>query len=170
MEDIQTEAKQTLQNFINRFSDFNQETINRVPFEGSWTAGQVAEHMILANANFAEVLNGLTEDTLRKPDEKVGVIKSILTNFDTKLDSPEFLCPLLKDYNQHAQLKKLNEIKDEILKASANIDLTKTCKNFELPLLGFLTRLEAISFVIYHTQRHTLQLGNIFHTLAVETN
>ncbi|RZK17353.1 MAG: DinB family protein, partial [Flavobacterium sp.] len=115
MENIRTEAEQTLQSFIKTFSEFKQETVNLAPFKGSWTAGQVAEHMILANSNFGEVLNGLVEETQRKPDEKVEVIRSILLNFDTKLDSPDFICPVLKDYDRKFQLEKLIEIKDEIL-------------------------------------------------------
>ena len=45
-------TKETLRDFENTnvellqlFSSFNQEQINVVPFEGSWTAGQLAEHL-----------------------------------------------------------------------------------------------------------------------------
>jgi hypothetical protein len=49
-----------------------------------------------------------------------------------------------------------------------SLDLTPTVLAFELPVIGSLTRLEAIRFVTYHTQRHNHQLKNIRQQLTVQ--
>lgn len=33
--------------------------------------------------------------------------------------------------------------------------------DFEMPFLGYLTRLELIRFAVFHTQRHTHQLNEL---------
>jgi len=68
-----TEIIATLQSTITEFqeliSSFDKAQLNAVPFEGSWTPGQVAQHIIMANSGFGEVLNGPVIDTERAPDE-----------------------------------------------------------------------------------------------------
>lgn len=160
------DATKTLEVFKAVFSEFKTEQINIVPFQGSWTAGQLAEHIILSNAGFNEVINGPVGETNRPADQQVERIRTDLLNFNNKMDSPPFIYPAKTDYFKNEQLDKLGQIEDGILKSIDNLDLTKTCKSFELPVLGYLTRLEAVYFVIYHTQRHTQQLKNIYNELS----
>ncbi len=61
--------------------------------------------------------------------------------------------------------KTLEYFRCKINLAMETMDLSKTCLAFELPVLGFLTRLEAIYFILFHTQRHIQQLKNIYQKL-----
>lgn len=160
-ENIIMKFQDTLSNFQELISSFNEKQINQVPFEGSWTVGQVAQHIIMANSGFVEVLNGLVKDSNRDADMQISGIRDIFLNFDTKFESPDFILPLLKDYDRGRLLKALEMIKVNITKVIDELDLSKVCVSFELPGFGYLTRLEAIHFVIYHTQRHAHQLSNI---------
>jgi len=36
----------TLNNMVSVLNEIKQEDINTIPFEGSWTAGQVVDHVI----------------------------------------------------------------------------------------------------------------------------
>jgi hypothetical protein len=117
--------------------------------------------MVLADGGFAEMISGPVIETQRKVDEMISKIKSIFLNFDSKLSSPDFVIPQLIDYEKEELIDSLTKIKISINKSLETLDLTKTCTAFELPVLGFLTRLEATYFVIYHTQRHVHQLKRI---------
>lgn len=165
MEKVINEAEQTLTTLEQLFTDFSAQQINQVPFAGSWTAGQLAEHLIMSNAGFVEVINGPTTETSKPADILVDRIKSDFLNFNIKMNSPEFIYPENKAYNQQVQLEKLQQIRTAVSDLIAKLDLTKTCTAFELPVYGFLTRLEAVYFIIYHTQRHTRQLKNIYNKL-----
>jgi hypothetical protein len=151
----------TFSNLQQTIGLFDSENFNQVPFEGSWTPAQVVEHIILSSDGFSHVLNGKTADTERPYDELVGKLKEIFLNFKSKLQSPDFIKPPVKDYDREAQLNKLASIKEKGVNDISALDLSKTCLDMELPSLGKLSRLEAISFVIYHTQRHTHQLQEI---------
>lgn len=156
----------TFNDLANSIEAFDDENFNKVPFENSWTAGQVAEHLILANTGFAAVLNAKVKETDREIDELIPRLESDFLNFDSKMQSPDFIYPEMKDYNKSEQLSKIKDIQAVTLEAIAALDLSKTCLAFELPVYGHLTRLEAIYFVIYHTQRHTHQLNKIYTKLS----
>ncbi|MFD0941717.1 DinB family protein [Pedobacter boryungensis] len=164
---------QVLNDFNTTFSDLEnaislveEEDFNCIPFPNSWTAGQVVQHIILASAGFSEVLNAKVKPSDRAADELIPRIKTDFLNFDIKMKSPDFILPEEKMYDKVDLLKTIKEIKTDINKQIETLDLTQTCLAFELPVYGFLTRLEAIYFVIYHTQRHSHQLNNIAIALS----
>ena len=167
--------KETILNDFNGIFDalattvglYNDQNFNEIPFEGSWTPAQVTQHIILASKGFAGVLNAEVKDTERPIDEKIGALKSIFLNFGTKMKSPDFIKPSLQDYDREAHLSQLKNIQSDIDQAIRSLDLSKTCISFELPNMGFLTRLEAIYFVVFHTQRHTNQLNEIHQFLKL---
>jgi uncharacterized damage-inducible protein DinB len=170
MEKVLKDVDETISDLQDVFNAFEASQINIVPFEGSWTAGQLAMHMVLSNGGFAEVINGQVDETSRPVDKNIEQIKSILLDSNVKMNSPEMIYPKLKDYDQDKLLNQLEGIKKALVKAADQLDLTKTCVAFELPSLGFLTRLEAFYFVIYHTRRHTNQLKNILEQVKSSAN
>jgi hypothetical protein len=165
MEKIIREADETLSALEYEFSRFDSPQINEVPFEGSWTAGQLAEHLVLSNSGFLEVINGPVAETDKPADLMVKEIRKDFLNFNVNYNSPKEIYPEDRTYNQPELLKSLKQIREGISDAITGLDLTKTCTAYELPGYGFLTRLEAIYFVIYHTQRHVHQLKNIYNEL-----
>lgn len=165
MEKVIREAEDALSALENVLARFDSPQINVVPFEGSWTAGQLAEHLVMSNSGFLQVINGPVTETDKPADLMVGQIKDDFLNFNVKYDSPKEIYPEYRTYNQPELLKNLKEIREGISNAVTGLDLTKTCSSYELPGYGYLTRLEAVYFVIYHTQRHTHQLKNIYNEL-----
>ena len=140
---------------------FNQDQFNVIPYQDSWTAGQLAQHVKLFTAGFADMINGPVEDTTRPPDQLVEQIKKDFLNFDIKMQSPDFVAPRVDNYNREALLKSLEEIQAGIMNAIGEADLTKTCTAFKIPVYGFFTRYESAYFILYHTQRHIHQLKKI---------
>jgi hypothetical protein len=159
--EIISTVQSTIHEFQGLISSFDEMQINTVPFEGSWTPGQVAQHIIMASSGFGKVLNGPAIETQRAPDELQGRIKQDFLNFGIKMKSPDFILPRLKDYDKQRLLNALEGIKDDVVKSATDLDLTQTCMAFELPVYGKLTRFEAVYFLIYHTQRHAHQLKKI---------
>lgn len=164
-QEISKEANEALSGLIMLLSKFDEEQINVVPFEGSWTAGQVVQHMIKANSGFADILKGPVKDTERKPDEVIPQIKNDFLNFKVKMKTPDFLIPEAKNYDKNELVSGLKNIRENVIDATETLDLTKTCTAFELPVYGYLTRQEAVSFITCHTLRHTHQLKNIYQKL-----
>jgi hypothetical protein len=149
-------------------SAFEPDQFNIAPFEGSWTAGQVTEHIMLAEQGIPETLLGSTSGTERAVDELVPVIESIFLDFKAKYKSPEFIIPSSGPHDQQAMLKTFREQRADIRKIAANEDLSVTCTDFAFPQVGELTRWEWLQFVLCHSKRHARQLRNIFEKVSVE--
>ena len=77
----------------------------------------------------------------------------------------ESVTPVLGDYNMQQHLAKLDIMKSMIINAVDSLDLNVTCMAFDIPTFGFLTRLEAIYFFLFHTKRHIHQIENIVKIL-----
>lgn len=160
-----TETNNTLDELIGQVDKIPAERFNTVPFEGSWTAGQLAQHLTLADSGFPALANGPVADTDRAPDQMVAPIAESFLNFEIKFESPDFIRPDIRDYDKDEMISGLKKIKADIADAIGNSDLTKTCMAFAFPVLGNLTRYEAANFVIVHTTRHIHQLKNIYNAL-----
>ncbi len=164
-QELQSHINKTFTELGEIISSFNEDQINLIPFEGSWTAGQVAEHIILSVSGFQKIMNGPVAETKREPEGLKNKIQTIFSDFTTKMKSPDFIIPAKKNYKKDELLNALQDLRGKINQVIETLDLTKTCLAFELPVLGFLTRLESIYFILYHTQRHIHQLKNIYRQL-----
>lgn len=178
--------KNEILSYINRnhsdllrlINKIDQEDINRIPFEGSWTAGQLLRHIIKSNSGFVSLMNGPVKDLEeveqengqpRKQDDKVEIIESTFSNFELKTKSPDFVVPEEMQYEKETLLNSLVKINNDLNAAILVRQLDKLCIGFEIPVLGYLTRLESLSFVISHTRRHIRQLKNILHKQGIDT-
>lgn len=153
-------VQNALKSLHQTLSTFKAEAINKVPYAGSWTAGQVVDHL-LKSYSVHDTINGAVDDTSRDPLQFDAGIKNLFLNFEVKLQSPDFILPDKKEFDKQEQLDELQLKTTLFLDDIRKLDLTKTCMDFDLPQTGFLTRAEWLYFVSYHTRRHVHQLEKI---------
>ncbi len=168
MKNLISEIDRVFEEFIQIITSLSNEQLHTSPFESSWTAGQLSQHVIKYSSGLAEILNGPVKETNRKFDDKVKMIKSDFLNFNIKMKSPKFLVPENMKYDKETILNQLEKNKKEIISVAPNLDLTQTCLAFEIPVYGKLTRFEMLYFILFHTQRHVHQLKNIHDVLALK--
>jgi len=164
---LSNEITNTKNELLNALDLFEQENINIVPFEGSWTGGQVAEHVLKSLSGVLQNVTGPVKPTERDPAEHVKPLGDIFLNMDIKMKSPDFIIPSIDPKNKSSLAASLGTALDGIKTVAIAEDLSATCTGFEMPMLGALTRLEWISFSSYHTRRHTQQLKNIINHLKI---
>lgn len=140
---------------------FKAGQFNAVPFPGSWTAGQVAEHVLFSASGGVTVLNDGGQATERLPEEKIGALRNLFLNFDIKMTAPGFIQPSGVPRDKDELLHSLSDTFEAMIALSKKLDLSLTYTGFEMPQFGLLTRVEWLFFIIYHTQRHIRQLQNI---------
>jgi hypothetical protein len=155
-----SQARQTYSDLMETLEAFTPETFNRMPPLGGWTAGQVCEHLLLS-AGVTEAIAGRTQAPERPADQKVEAIAAVFLDFTTKLQSPDFIIPAPGDYDRHTSIEKLKTVWTKLKEATRLLDLNVLCMDFELPVMGHLTRLEWVWFYVFHTQRHVRQLQRL---------
>lgn len=152
---------QTERDFYSILAALTPVQVNAVPFEGGWTAGQVAEHILMSESGIPETVLGSTEETDRPVAQYVPVIESIFLDFTAKYQAPDFIIPSAGPHDQQQLLEAFKAERAAIRQIAANEDLTLTCTDFEFPQIANLTRWEWLQFVLCHSKRHTRQLRNI---------
>lgn len=156
------ESTKKLDEALNRFSE---EQFNIVPFDESWTPGQVAEHLSMSEAGIPQLLLGSVRETERAIDEKETELGAIFLDFSTKLKAPEFIIPTNEPKKKQELINKLIDNRKTVSELIKELDLSKTCTSFPFPEVGELTRLEWVYFMIVHSKRHVNQLNNIFQCM-----
>jgi hypothetical protein len=151
---------ETSEDLLQTVSSFSEEEFNEIPFDGSWTAAQVADHLRKSLKGTGKILYGEVRQTERKLDENVEGLKSIFLNFDIKFKSAESILPSEKPLGKPFIYQNLKEASEVISKAINTLDLSFTCP-VPFPKMGELTRYEWISLATFHIQRHIRQLKNI---------
>ena len=160
------ELNQTTVEFLQTLDSFPADQINIVPFEGSWTAGQVAEHILISEGGLPEMLMAETAVTERPVDERVALLESIFLDFSTKLKAPDFNVPSNGPHEKEKLMADFRHVRKQLEHVAQTADLTLTCTTFPFPTIGELTRWEWINFVICHAKRHIHQLRNILAKLT----
>ena len=150
--------KSTIELLLAVLGGVKQEQLNQVPFEGSWTPGQVADHILKSHAGVPDILNQKAESANREPGEKEVAIKKVFLDFTIKMKSPDFVLPSDEPLNKEELVSGIKNKSTEILNAIQVNDPSQVCSGFELPGFGPFTRLEWLYFITYHTQRHVWQL------------
>jgi len=158
---LQNTVGEAKNEFLTALDLFDQDSINTVPFEGSWTGGQVAEHILKSVSGILETVNGPTKPIERNPEEYVKMLGDVFLNMDIKMKSPDFIIPSDSPKNKASLYSSLSRTLDFIEESAGKNDLTETCTSFEMPTIGLLTKIEWIQFACFHTRRHAQQLKNI---------
>jgi len=157
---LATAFEDTAKDLLTTVSSFSEKEFNEIPFEGSWSAAQVADHVRKSLKGTVNALHGDIRPAEREPDEHVEKLKSIFLNFDIKMQSPEFILPSEQPLQKEMIYQNLKDITDAISKAINSLDLS-FASTIPFPKSGELTRHEWISFAVFHTQRHIRQMKNI---------
>lgn len=147
-------------------SSFREEDINKIPFEGSWTAGQVGEHIYKSLSAILHSIQGSVKPTERDPGEKIKAIENVFLDFSIKFTSPDFIKPSELPHDKKLLLRCLTLITADVSSQITSQDLSVTCLQSALPGFGDLTRLELGFFMVFHTQRHIHQLKEINVTFS----
>lgn len=164
--ELKSELKNTNEELIKTISSFTHEQFNKIPFEGSWTGGQVADHLAISDSGTTNLINAETHKTERDPEKNIEVLKNIMLDFNSKMKNPEFNTPSDGTHYKEKLIAQFKDNEEKQLAAIDEKDLTESCVSFPLPNLGVLTRIEWLYFNIYHKQRHTHQLKSILEKIS----
>jgi len=162
IQELQVSLDQTSSGLLQVLDKFSPRSINSIPFEGSWTAAQVADHITKSNTSIAKALNLNGTLINRDPGERIKELKAVFLNFDTKFKSPDFILPRQEIYEKGTVIVHLKQSTENIREVSNRVDLSEMINH---PAFGDISKYEILHFVLYHTQRHTHQLENIYRHL-----
>lgn len=165
-EQLLNDMQSTFAALYQSIHQFKDSQIGIIPFEGSWTPGQVMEHILKAVARIPGLCMGSTQMAGRAMDKKTEEIKNLFLDVSLKFKSPHFIEPTGTQHDKNQLLAAFKKTEQAFGNLIREQDLSPLCMDFDLPGFGQLTRYELLHFGLVHTQRHTRQLNTIFKTVT----
>lgn len=143
-------------------SSLDDNELNIVPYEGSWTAGMLYRHITKVIGGMAGALQMPAKPAGRNTDERVPQLKKTFLDFSIKMKAPDMAVP------EEAVYQK-NDLRDKLDASLKNFKEVAGKQNPDelvtgLPL-GDITKQEILHFTLYHTQRHLHQMQKIVDAL-----
>ena len=135
----------------------DEEKLNKVPYKGSWTAAQLLRHLLKSVSGIGTLIKKPLKPAERDPGERILGLKQNFLDITKTMQSPEFIVPEQMSYNKE---KLISEFEDALspLTKLRDVNLNKMITG--LPL-GPITKLEVVHFILYHLQRHLIQMKRI---------
>jgi hypothetical protein len=145
--------------------EFDRESLNMIPFEGSWTAGQVGEHILKSLSGMPKLFLESTKPSERPEYKKVRDIKNIFLDLNAKFKARESILPGSGPYEKEKLMQSIMKAWDDLTQIIREEDLSLICLNSIVPVFGEMTRMEWGYLVVFHTQRHIHQLAAIHKSI-----
>lgn len=146
---------------------FPKDLFSLKPTPDSWSAQEVAEHIIIVEGAISRLLVGeIEEGHGRDPLEKVEKIRSTFLNVERRASASEAIQPRGKQQAQAAWVESLKLIRAQIHSCLEELDLAPICKGFKHWYFGEMTRGEWGYFSVYHGKRHLWQMERILTAVS----
>lgn len=158
---VKKDLNHSTSHMLDVLSNIPEDDFNKIPVQGKWSVGKVAEHLIKVETGTVRLFSGSSKASERDYEKNIQLIRDRMMDFETKMKA---FGPILPDNDPKDQSKVLEKLQDIRQKTAGFIeiqDLTEIVTGFEHPIFGLLTRVEWIYFNIYHSRRHIKQIEKI---------
>jgi hypothetical protein len=153
------------QNLIQTLNSFSEEHWNVKPVENSWSAAQVNWHLLVIEDGINRFFTGTTAPSHRNGNAIIRRMDQFLENRTRTYSAPDYTQPPDEPGEKKDLIQKLESVRTQLAGHIIKQDLNVLCLDFKHFFFGELTRYEWIHFVVYHSNRHLVQLQNIKNAL-----
>lgn len=153
----------TISEYIDIVELLGNDKINQIPYEKSWTAAQLCNHVIKSALGFARAIKSAGTPTDMNSEEKIAELKAIFLDTSNKFESPEQIAPESGPFERQKVIDDLTQCVKDLDFNSQNTNLSEEINGGPL---GMITKYESLHFVLYHSQRHLGQLKRIYDAIA----
>ncbi|MES2006307.1 MAG: DinB family protein [Bacteroidota bacterium] len=123
-----------------------------------WTAGQVAEHLLIIEHMALTVLSGKTVPADRDPQDHVNTLQKRLVDRVNKLEAFPAIMPSDASKEPQALIEKLIAARKNLIDFVRDHDMTLLLPERPNRVYGVLSGIEWVQFWIHHANRHIKQL------------
>lgn len=159
--EVRSDLKESTNQLLNSLSDFPDELFTSKVQEDKWSVGQIADHLKKVETSVLNLFTGSTRPADRAPDIKIADLKKRFLDYSTKMKAYGPIIPEQNPPKKQDALAYLQDIRQRLTGMVEIEDLTELLTGFEHPVFGYMTRLEWIYFVVYHSRRHIAQIRDL---------
>lgn len=139
-------------------SAFSHEAFNTAPHHGSWTPGQIAEHLLIFERRALSILSSPAAPLDRDSEEKTAAIRLRLENRGQVIEAPSFLLPSDAAKDRDDIVAELKTARDGLVAFIETHDIRVLYPEMPHRLFGVLSGYEWMHLIMLHAKRHIMQL------------
>jgi hypothetical protein len=158
------EIDDTISQYIDRISILDNDQINEIPYENSWTAAQLCNHILKSTAGIVQAMKTDGTPTEKNSTEKIAGLKNIFLDVSNKFQSPKEIVPDDGPFEKQKTIDDLTTCFKDLDFYSGNTHLNEEMDGGPL---GPITKYELLHFVLYHSQRHLRQMKRIYEAVVI---
>jgi hypothetical protein len=158
------EIDDTISQFIDMISMLDNGQINEIPYENSWTAGQLFNHIQKSTAGVVKAMKTDGKPTDKDSRDKITELKNIFLDVSNKFQSPHEIVPDAGPFEKQKTVDDLKQCFKDLEFYSRNTNLNEEMDGGPL---GPITKYELLHFVLYHSQRHLRQMKRIYEAVII---
>lgn len=158
---IQDQLRENTEELINIVNSFEQSIVNKKPSPDQWSIIEVCDHLISTDYGIYSMLSSEGVVAPEGRESKVETILKTAPDRTRKVKAPEMLQPKGKTDTQEKFSAKLKSLRDKMINASQEKDLTRICDVFPHFVFGQMTFEEWLQFSMAHATRHKMQMEEI---------
>lgn len=155
---LSAEFKESSERLISKLEAVPEDVFFNRPEENKWSVGEIAEHLYKVERPVISFLKGKkSEEPSPKPERKKAIIERAFSDTSKKFTAHGTIVPQ-KDFTAKDEvINTIKETRDNIAFLITSVDLNYVCLDFPHPLLGEMTGVEWIHFIMLHSDRHINQ-------------
>lgn len=153
--------KENTNTLVKALSTFDYMHFNHCPADGGWTAGEIAEHLLLFDLRITNALSGKTETSDRDPQANINAMQDRMADRVNLIDAPTFLVPSTTAKDPGTLTQKILDQRRIISNLIADQDLTVLLPDSPHRFYGIMSGVEWAQFLILHCNRHIEQLRKL---------
>jgi hypothetical protein len=163
-QELVQEIDYTIAQFVDMMSMLDNNQINKIPYENSWTAAQLCNHILKSTNGIVSAMKTDGTPTEKNRREKIAELKSIFLDTSNKFQSPNEIVPDAGPFDKQQTI-------DNLIESFASLDFYSANANLDEEIngdpLGPITKYELLHFVLYHSQRHLRQMKRIYEAVVI---
>ena len=163
---LQEKIQSNTLDLFNSFNSLSEANVRFKPSENRWSILECVEHIFLIAEAVSKVIATPlpTEKTENKKTELFGEQKLntiLVINRAFKVPAPDWVSPKGRFKNITESTQSINAIIDKIIHHIENNKIEQETHTIKHPVLGVMTKVDWIHFMIAHTNRHILQIEEV---------
>jgi hypothetical protein len=158
---LQMELDKSTKELIKIINEFPDKDFNTRISENAWSTGEVLEHIIRLDGFMIKLLEGESKPTKRNPEDKLEFIKRGFLDIEKKYNAPKFFIPRENNQNKNDCLENIIVNRKKISELVIQSNLSGTYPDIIHPVFGEMSSVEWIYSIIYHSERHMIQIKRI---------
>ena len=163
---LQEKIQANTQEFFYSFNTLSEASVGFKPSENVWSILECVEHIYLIAEAVSKVIATppQTEKTENNQTELFGeqkLNKLLVINRSFKVPAPDWVAPKGRFANITEATQNITIIIDKIVNHIEVNTIEQETQTIKHPVLGVMTKVDWVHFMIAHTNRHILQIEEV---------